>query len=236
MRPLRSFAGIAALVAVSLVFSGCASFARSDSVAPPTTRGPNEEVGSGINRRSTTTTAPPRSTTTAKRSAATTTTAPDPRCPPPPANTNRITHADSGFAVGVFVADRTCYKRDEPFTLSLSVVNTTKSTRYHDPNQSEFFEITGNGRRWGDRSCMPPQEQFEAAPSELGAGREAVFDARYPVPERSERSGDPCLLPPGQYQVVGILEWCPPAANTDGYCSPQESQPIRTPPVKIRIG
>lgn len=236
MRHVRSSFGLVALAVASLVLAGCGSFARSDSVAPPTTQGPDEEVGSGIGRRSTTTTAAPRVTTTAKRGATTTTAVADPRCPPPPANTNRTTHAESGFAVGVFVADRTCFTRDEPFALSLSVVNTTKSTRYHDPNQSEFFEITGNGRRWSDRSCLPPQEQFEAGPSELGAGREAIFDARYPVPERSDRSGDACRLPPGQYQVVGILEWCPPAANSDGYCSPQESQPIRTPPVRIRIG
>ncbi len=83
---------------------------------------------------------------------------------------------------------------------------------------------------------MPPQEHFDAPPQELGAGREAIFDARYPIPERTDRNADACILPRGQYKVVGILEWCPPAANGDGYCSPQESQPIRTPPVTIRIG
>ena len=237
-----AFVAVVAVLAV-MALPACGRFTRSDGSAarPTTTRPQDAEVGSdiSISRRSTTT-RPPRATTNGDGGGRTATTAPggapDPNCPPPPANAQQTSHGPSGFSVGVFVADKTCFGPKEPFFLTLSIVNNSKETRYHDPNQSEFFEITGNGKRWADRSCMPAQEHLDAPPSELGAGREAIFDARYPVPERSERSGDPCLLPRGQYQVVGILEWCPPASTSDGFCSPEESQPIRTPPVKIRIG
>ena len=230
--------GALLIAAAVITLPGCGRFAKSDSVAPTTTLATDGEVGAGIGRRETTTTAARPGTTRNAGNAATakTTAKPDDtRCPPPPANSNRTNHS-SGWQVAVIVSTKTCFAARESFPLNLSIVNGSKQTLYYDPNQSEYFEITGNGRRWADRSCQAKQEQVDAGPSELGPGREAIFTTHYPVPEKSERSGDPCLLPSGEYSVVGILEWCPASANTDGYCSPEESQPIRTPPVKIRIG
>lgn len=232
-------AALVAAVGAAALLSGCTTFARSGTQpeAVATTL-PDGDVGSGVSIDRPPTTEPvvlparpgpaPTASTAPPR---------DPRCPPPPANSQQTNHGPSGFSLGLTVSDRTCYGAKEPFFMTLSVVNTTRESRYHDPNQAEFFEIRGNGRRWGDRSCLPPQQEIDAPPSELGAGREAIFDARYPLPERnSDRNPDACRLPPGQYEVVGILKWCPPSANADGFCEPDESQAIRTPPVKIRIG
>lgn len=169
--------------------------------------------------------------------------APDPVTPPPAARegaTNQgIARHSSGWKLTLTVDGKLTYKRNQDILLEVVARNDGKEPLQYDPNDTRHFAIVpaggAKGRTWYDTDCRPRQAQVTGGAITVEPGEEAVFKTTYPGPG-IDGSNDACRLDPGEYDVGGLIAWCPPGTiEGDGTCDARRRDVVASGAVRITI-
>ena len=184
---------------------------------------------------------------TAQAAAPTTAAAPTPASPPPPGEgkvvvANRTERLDAnGLELVLVVANKVRFASDEDITMELSFVNRGNEPLYRYAAQEVFFEIVGPAGTWTTSSCRPEFGGRRPPPAAVAMepGEPHRFVNTYPG-EPSPTSHDHCRVPAGDYDVTGIVDWCPPEAisRPEGggpACDPAKVLAVRSAPLRITI-
>ena len=234
MTSLRRFAGLALCLAV--LISGC-------SYGKP--RPEEVSVGEGLPVESedddSTPPTLPGSTAPGAEAAPEPTAAP--AAPPPtarrgPANQG-VRSYPSGWRLTLTVDGQLTYKRSDDILLEVVALNEGKQPLQYDPNDLRHFAIVpaggAKGRRWYDTDCRPKPAEVVGGAITVEPGEDATFQATYPGPGVNG-SNESCRLEPGDYDVGGLIAWCPPGTvRSDGTCDPNRRDIVVSGPVRITI-
>ena len=172
----------------------------------------------------------------------------DAAAPSPPRTTkatveNRTERLDpNGLELVLVVADKVHFAPNEDITMELSFVNRGAETMYRYGAQEDYFELIGADRLWSTTSCQPDFGGQRPPPSAIAIepGEPNRFVGTYPG-ARGSASRESCRLPAGEYDVYGIVDWCPPDTVTrpgggGPACDPARVVPVRSEPLRISIG
>lgn len=164
--------------------------------------------------------------------------------PPPPARGTKATNQGvrsypSGWKLTLTVAGQLTYKRSEDIVLEVVARNDGREPLQYDPNDLRHFAIVpaggAKGRTWYDTDCRPRPANVVGGAITLEPGEEAVFQTTYPGPG-VDGSNEPCRLDPGDYDVGGLVAWCPPGTvRPDGTCDPGRRDIVASGAVRITI-
>lgn len=165
-------------------------------------------------------------------------TAPPPAAPPKPANQG-IRSYPSGWKLTLTVNGQLNYKHREDILLEVVARNDGKQPLQYDPNDLRHFAIIpaggAKGRTWYDTDCRPKPADVVGGAITLEPGEEAVFQTTYPGPG-VDGSNEGCRLDPGDYDVGGLVAWCPPGTvQADGTCDPARRDIVASGAVRIKI-
>lgn len=231
MRP--PIARLFAAALVLMVFAGACSYGRP--------RREDVSVGDGLTveipdeERSSTTAAPPPSDGTAAPGEA-----PAPAAPKREGATNQgVKRHESGWKLTLTVDGQLTYKRSQDILLEVVARNDGNKPLQYDPNDLRHFAIVpaggAKGRTWYDTDCRPKPADVTGGAITVEPGEEAVFKATYPGPG-FEGSNESCRLDPGEYDVGGLIAWCPPGTiRSDGTCDPRQRDVVASGAVRIKI-
>ena len=168
---------------------------------------------------------------------------PPPASAPPPATpkvaNQGVRSYPAGWKLTLTVNGQLTYKRSEDILLEVVARNDGKDPLQYDPNDLRHFAIIpaggAKGRTWYDTDCRPKPAQVVGGAITLEPGEEAVFQATYPGPG-VDGSNEPCRLDPGDYDVGGLIAWCPPGTiREDGTCDPSRRDVVSSGAVRIKI-
>jgi hypothetical protein len=230
-RPAR----LALATALAALLAGGCSYGKA--------RNDNVSVGDGLAVESpesdspTTTTAAPLDPAAQEPGAAT---------PAPPSTPKRegatnqgIKAHPSGWKLTLTVNGQLTYKRSEDILMEVVARNAGSQPLQYDPNDLRHFAIVpaggAKGRTWYDTDCRPAPAKVTGGAITLEPGEEAVFKTTYPGPG-VDGSNDPCRLDPGDYDVGGLIAWCPPGTvQSDGTCDATKRDVIASGAVRIKI-
>ncbi|MBW3536381.1 MAG: hypothetical protein KY395_01245 [Actinobacteria bacterium] len=163
---------------------------------------------------------------------------PAPARPRGPANQGTSAHP-AGWKLTLTVDGQLTYKRSEDILLQLVARNDGREPLQYDPNDLRHFAIIpaggAKGRTWYDTDCRPRPADVTGGAITLEPGEEATFQTTYPGPG-VDGSNEPCRLDPGDYDVGGLIAWCPPGTvRSDGTCDPRRRDVIASGAVRIKI-
>lgn len=221
---------------LTLIASGC-------SYGQP--RPDNVSVGEGIPmeapddaRPATTAASPDPGTEPAEQAPAPAAPAQPPARPSGPANQG-VKAYPSGWKLTLTVDGQLTYKRSEDILLQLVARNDGSEPLQYDPNDLRHFAIIpaggAKGRTWYDTDCRPRPADVTGGAITLEPGEEATFQATYPGPG-VDGSNEGCRLDPGDFDVGGLIAWCPPGTvRSDGTCDPRGRDVIASGAVRIKI-
>lgn len=158
--------------------------------------------------------------------------------PSKPVNQGIKSHP-SGWKLTLTVNGQLTYKRSEDILLEVVARNDGREPLQYDPNDLRHFAIVpaggAKGRTWYDTDCRPKPAQVTGGAITLEPGEEATFQATYPGPG-VDGSNEPCRLDPGDYDVGGLVAWCPPGTiRPDGTCDPAGRDIVASGAVRIKI-
>lgn len=158
--------------------------------------------------------------------------------PPKPANQG-VRSYPSGWKLTLTVNGQLNYKRSEDILLEVVARNDGRQPLQYDPNDLRHFAIVpaggAKGRTWYDTDCRPRPAEVVGGAITLEPGEEAVFQATYPGPG-VDGSNENCRLDPGDYDVGGLVAWCPPGTiRSDGTCDPARRDVVASGAVRIKI-
>ena len=173
--------------------------------------------------------------------------APEPGAPPAappsagsskPANQGIRSHP-SGWKLTLTVNGQLSYKRSEDILLEVVARNDGREPLQYDPNDLRHFAVVpaggAKGRTWYDTDCRPKPADVIGGAITLEPGEEAAFQATYPGPG-FDGSNESCRLDPGDYDVGGLVAWCPPGTiRPDGTCDPAKRDIVASGAVRITI-
>lgn len=167
-----------------------------------------------------------------------TTAKPPATAPPKPANQGARSYP-AGWKLTLTVDGQLTYKRSEDILLQVAARNEGKEPLQYDPNDLRHFAIVpaggAKGRTWYDTDCRPKPAEVVGGAITLEPGEEAVFQATYPGPGVNG-SNESCRLDPGDYDVGGLIAWCPPGTiRPDGTCDPAKRDVVASGAVRIKI-
>ena len=161
-----------------------------------------------------------------------------PAAPPKPVNQG-VRSYPSGWKLTLTVNGQLSYKRSEDILLEVVARNDGKEPLQYDPNDLRHFAIIpaggAKGRTWYDTDCRPKPADVVGGAITLEPGEEATFQTTYPGPG-FDGSNESCRLPPGDYDVGGMVAWCPPGTvRPDGTCDPRQRDVVVSGAVRIKI-
>ena len=226
------------VLCLSLLFSGCSyGKPRTDDVS----------VGEGVpveaSDDSTPPTLPPDTPPAPGQEAASPDPGSAPAAPPStaprgPANQGARSYP-SGWKLTLTVNGQLTYKRSEDILLEVVARNEGKQPLQYDPNDLRHFAIVpaggAKGRTWYDTDCRPKPAEVVGGAITVEPGEDAVFQATYPGPG-VDGSNEACRLDPGDYDVGGLIAWCPPGTiRPDGTCDPARRDVVASGAVRIKI-
>lgn len=164
--------------------------------------------------------------------------APPASAPRGPANQG-VRSYPSGWKLTLTVDGQLTYKRSEDILLEVVARNEGKEALQYDPNDLRHFAIIPaggqKGRRWYDTDCRPKPAEVVGGAITLEPGEDATFQATYPGPGVNG-SNETCRLDSGEYDVGGLIAWCPPGTvQSDGTCDPRRREVVASGPVRITI-
>jgi len=150
-----------------------------------------------------------------------------------------IARHPAGWKLTLTVDGRLTYPRNQDIVLEVVARNDGKQALQYDPNDPRHFAIIpaggAKGRTWYDTDCRPRQADVTGGAITLEPGEEAVFKATYPGPG-IDGNKDACRLDPGDYDVGGLVAWCPPGSvQSDGTCDVSKRDVIASGAVRIKI-
>ncbi len=145
----------------------------------------------------------------------------------------------SGWKLTLTVDGQLTYKRSEDILLEVVALNESKQPLQYDPNDLRHFAIVpaggAKGRRWYDTDCRPKPADVVGGAITVEPGEDATFQTTYPGPG-FDGSNESCRLEPGDYDVGGLIAWCPPGTvRSDGTCDPNRRDIIVSGAVRITI-
>lgn len=163
---------------------------------------------------------------------------PAPPAPRGPANQG-VRSYPSGWKLTLTVNGQLTYKRSEDILLEVVALNEGNEPLQYDPNDLRHFAIVpaggAKGRRWYDTDCRPKPAEVVGGAITLEPGEEATFQATYPGPG-FDGDNESCRLEPGDYDVGGLVAWCPPGTvQSDGTCDPKRRDIVTSGAVRITI-
>lgn len=225
-----------ALVLCLLVVAGGCSYGKA--------RDDNVSVGDGLavedptDDRDAPTTAAPAGQAPPAEEPAGPAPAPSASGPRGPANQGTKRH-DSGWKLTLTVDGQLSYKRSEDILLEVVARNDGNQPLQYDPNDLRHFAIVpaggAKGRTWYDTDCRPQPAEVTGGAITMEPGEEATFQATYPGPG-VDGSNEACRLDPGDYDVGGLIAWCPPGTvRDDGTCDPRQRDVVASGAVRIKI-
>lgn len=164
--------------------------------------------------------------------------APPPSAPRGPANQG-VRSDPSGWKLTLTVDGRLTYKRSDDILLEVVALNEGKQPLQYDPNDLRHFAIVpaggAKGRKWYDTDCRPKPAEVVGGAITVEPGEDATFQATYPGPG-VDGSNEACRLEPGDYDVGGLIAWCPPGTvQSDGTCDPNRRDIVVSGAVRITI-
>ena len=150
-----------------------------------------------------------------------------------------IARHPAGWKLTLTVDGRLTYPRSQDIVLEVVARNDGKQALQYDPNDPRHFAIIpaggAKGRTWYDTDCRPRQAEVTGGAITLEPGEEAVFKATYPGPG-IDGNKDACRLDPGDYDVGGLVAWCPPGSvQGDGTCDARKRDVVASGAVRIKI-
>ncbi|HUR50006.1 MAG TPA: hypothetical protein VMY88_10845 [Acidimicrobiales bacterium] len=145
----------------------------------------------------------------------------------------------SGWKLTLTVNGQLDYKHSEDILLEVVARNDGQQALQYDPNDLRHFAIIpaggAKGRTWYDTDCRPKPAEVVGGAITLEPGEEATFQATYPGPG-VDGSNEGCRLDPGDYDVGGLVAWCPPGTiRSDGTCDPARRDVVASGAVRIQI-
>ena len=145
----------------------------------------------------------------------------------------------AGWKLTLTVDGDLTYKHSEDILLQLVARNEGAQPLQYDPNDLRHFAILpaggAKGRTWYDTDCRPRPADVTGGAITLEPGEEATFQATYPGPG-IDGSNQGCRLDPGDYDVGGLIAWCPPGTvRADGTCDPRRRDVIASGAVRMKI-
>lgn len=166
--------------------------------------------------------------------------APAPQAPAREGATNQgVNRHESGWKLTLTVNGKLTYKRSEDILLEVVARNDGNKPLQYDPNDLRHFAIVpaggAKGRTWYDTDCRPKPADVTGGAITVEPGEEAVFQATYPGPGfDGDNSG--CRLDPGEYDVGGLIAWCPPGTiKPDGTCDARQRKIVASGAVRMKI-
>lgn len=175
-----------------------------------------------------------------------------PTVPPPDASGPRnvsVRDDPSGFRLRLTVGDHVRFSTDAVIPLQLAYEN--RSDRIlvvdSDPQLSFVMRDKSGADRWRDDDCRTAGVTGDDTPGYgLAPGESAEMVSTYPYDERFSRRGgtfdaSKCNLPPGHYDVLGVLRWCAadrpdePGPNAANHCADGTTKILLSAPVSIEL-
>jgi len=192
-------------------------------------------------------------TTTAAAPAPTTTAAPATAAPTtaPAASTrnvaNRTERLDpSGFFLMLVAGGATRFETSDRIAFELAFENRSDHTLVHDSNQQLRFALyrklggTKTEQAWSNYGCRPSKiDKPLTGILEIEPGERGSFVDYYPTKDESDAAGEGCRVTPGEYLLVGLLDWCPNDTlrrsdyNGAPYCDKEKVQQLRSAPLPL---
>jgi hypothetical protein len=168
---------------------------------------------------------------------------------------NRTERLDASGVFLVLVASgATTFRTTDRVTFELAFENRSGRTFVHDSNQDLRFALyrkLGGARTevaWSNRECRASLGELDEDKPvtgilELGPGESGSFVDDYPTKATSEQGFGPdpdqCRVTPGDYLLVGFLDWCPDETlkrsdyNGAPYCDREKVQQLRSSPLAL---
>ena len=189
-----------------------------------------------------TTTAPPTTVATTQPAgqAPASTTAADPAPAATKVRSNRSERLDpSGFFLELIADGGTTFKTTDVVRVGLTFTNRSDHVLVYDSNQDLHFALYRDRTPvWTDRDCRPAAvEKPLTGVLELQPGEKGDFVGEYPT--RTASMVERCRVAPGEYHLVGYVDWCPDDAikrsehNDARYCDREKVRPVQSAPLAL---